>query len=41
MSGSVATYPSRKALMIGVARWSSSMPMPTPSIMSGSARTTT
>src|SRR5665647_2394712 len=27
--------------MIGVARWSSSLPRPTPAIMSGSARTTT
>ena len=39
--GSTATYPSRKPLIIGVARCSDSMPMPTPCIISVSASTTT
>ena len=41
ISGSIATYPSRKPDTIGAPRWSSSMGMPTEPIMSGSARTTT
>ncbi len=41
MSGSIATYPRRKPLTIGAARWSSSMLRPTEPIMSGRERTTT
>ena len=39
--GSIATYPSRKPLTIGAARWSSSMLRPTEPIMSGRESTTT
>ena len=41
ISGSMATYPSRKPETIGAPRWSSSVETPTPAIMSGSASTTT
>ncbi len=41
ISGSIATYPSRKPETIGAPRCSSSGETPTPAIMSGSARTTT
>ena len=41
ISGSIATYPSRKPETIGAARWSWSIGMPTLPIISGSASTTT
>ena len=41
ISGSMATYPSRKPETIGVARCSSSIGMPALVIMSGRASTTT
>ena len=41
ISGSIATYPSRKPETIGAARWSCSTETPTLAIMSGSASTTT
>ena len=41
ISGSIATYPSRKPETIGAARWSWSIGIPALAIMSGSASTTT
>ena len=41
ISGSIATYPSRKPETIGAARWSWSRGMPTDAIISGRASTTT
>ena len=41
ISGSIATYPSRKPETIGAARWRATTSTPTLVIMSGSASTTT
>ena len=41
ISGSMATYPSRKPETTGAPRWSWSMLSPTDAIMSGRASTTT